>query len=221
MEDLKSPEQLEDLHDTKNMSDIFKYSAGVITEDKFIDVSHSYLAGVRKDGSSLSQEIIDHPVVAGRHGFGLLQFIISMADHIEKKHNLDLADHSAEASAIVQPHIHYEVSNIKFDDFTGTHTPIILDDQFKQYLESSPLKKPINLPETEFQLFRVDANTFAISSMPGAPGIQIQKRGDKYIACNNQRADLQDDRYQFFIQTLTSIQNIDLSPPQARHTASP
>ncbi len=82
----------------------------------------------------------------------------------------------------------YEEDNIAFSQSTGTHVVLTAYDSFKNWFSELPLRENIPL-NPDYGMYKVNENTLAINSGPKTPGIQIQKRGDTFIVCNNLTAD--------------------------------
>ncbi|KTD44384.1 hypothetical protein [Legionella parisiensis] len=82
----------------------------------------------------------------------------------------------------------YEESSIAFSQNTGTHVALTTYEPFKIWFAELPLRQSIPL-NNKYGLYKVNDTTLAINSGPNTPGIQIQKRGDTFIVCNNLSAD--------------------------------
>ncbi|MCE0722558.1 MULTISPECIES: hypothetical protein [Legionella] len=82
----------------------------------------------------------------------------------------------------------FEENNVAFSQSTGTHIALTTYEPFKIWFAELPLRQNIPL-NTKYGMYKVNDTTLAINSGPNTPGIQIQKRGDTFIVCNNLSAD--------------------------------
>ncbi|HHT0594529.1 TPA: hypothetical protein ACTXXA_003073 [Legionella anisa] len=82
----------------------------------------------------------------------------------------------------------FEESHIAFSQSTGTHVALTTYEPFKTWFAELPLRQGVPL-NSKYGMYKVNDTTLAINSGPNTPGIQIQKRGDTFIVCNNLSAD--------------------------------
>ncbi|WP_454785753.1 hypothetical protein [Legionella sp. WA2024007413] len=82
----------------------------------------------------------------------------------------------------------FDVNNIVFSQNTGTHVPLTVYEPFQNWFSELPIREHIPL-NTDYGMYKINENTLAINTGPHTPGIQIQKKGDGFIVCNNLTAD--------------------------------
>ena len=82
----------------------------------------------------------------------------------------------------------FEEENILFSAHSGTQVILNPQDSFKNWFAALPLRERTLLND-KYGLYKVNDDTLAINSGPNTPGIQIQKRGDAFMVCNNLTAD--------------------------------